>query len=351
MTDQGGQLGLANLSSAARSASELTAWLLNEYRCPEAPLKDVRLLLSPVDGEALNADVVARMGGQPAPATREAVKDEFTAFMQACASPADRALVFLVGHGIQLSPRSAIVLLEDFATDAEPDLLFGAMDVIGCHDAMRKSGGADHQAWFSDACRQRPEVVRRFEALDGAFKPGNLGLAEVAASPVFLSSSTRENAFADPQGLTIFTQALLWALRGAAAVGKDESCPVWHVSSSRLSLVLPTRVKALAQAGGADQSVDVTGKPLDVVVQQFETPPQVDIEVALSPADLDPPPVAQLRFEGTQAVDVAPGWPLKVRASAGIYELTADVAGPTPRQGRKLFVAQPPLCQDEVQVP
>ena len=48
---------------------------------------------------------------------------------------------------------------------------------------------------------------------------------------------------------------------------------------------------------------------------------------------------------------MAPGWPLKVRASAGIYELTADVAGPTPRQGRKLFVAQPPLCQDEVQVP
>ena len=170
MTDQGGQLGLANLSSAARSASELTAWLLNEYRCPEAPLKDVRLLLSPVDGEALNADVLARMGGQPAPATRDAVEDEFTAFMKACASPADRALVFLVGHGIQLSPRSAIVLLEDFATDAEPDLLFGAIDVIGCHDAMRKFGGADHQAWFSDACRQRPEIVRRFEALDGSLQ-------------------------------------------------------------------------------------------------------------------------------------------------------------------------------------
>ena len=38
MTDQGQQLGLANLSSAARSASELVGWLLNEYRCAEAPL-------------------------------------------------------------------------------------------------------------------------------------------------------------------------------------------------------------------------------------------------------------------------------------------------------------------------
>ena len=61
--------------------------------------------------------------------------------------------------------------------------------------------------------------------------------------------------------------------------------------------------------------------------------------------------MAQLRFEGTQPVTVEPGWPLKVRASAGIYELTADVAGPAPRQGRKLFVAQPPSCKDEVVVP
>ena len=115
--------------------------------------------------------------------------------------------------------------------------------------------------------------------------------------------------------------------------------------------MLPTRVKALAQAGGADQSVDLTGKPLDVVVQQFDAGAAGRHRGRAEPADLDPPPVAQLRFEGTQAVEVAPGWPLKVRASAGIYELTADVAGPTPRQGRKLFVAQPPLCQDEVQVP
>jgi hypothetical protein len=221
---------------------------------------------------------------------------------------------------------------------------------MGCHTAMRGAGGADQQVWFSDACRQKPDLVRRFETLTGAFAPGNVGLGEVAASPVFLSSSTRENAFADPQGLTIFTQALLWALRGAAAVGKDETCPGWHVSSTRLSQVLPARVKTLSQAGGADQSVDLAGKPLDVVVQQFEQAPQVDIEVTLNPADLQPQPVAQLRFEGTQPVTVQPGWPLRVRASAGIYELTAAVAGPAPKQARKLFVAQPPACKDEVQV-
>jgi hypothetical protein len=350
-TPQGEQLGLANLSSAARSASEVAAWLLQEYRCPEAPLASVRLLLSPVDGEQLNEHVAGRLAGQAAPATREAVKEDFTAFKAACATnTANRAFVFLVGHGIQLSTRGAIVLLEDFATAAEEDLLFGAIDVIGCHQAMQVGGMADHQVWFSDACRQRPEVVKRFESLTGAFAPGNVALGDVAASPVFLSSGSRENAFADPGGLTVFAESLLWALRGAAAVGRDESCEAWHVSTTRLTTVLPPKVRELARAGGADQSIDLTGKPLDVVVQQFEQAPQVDVEVALLPAGLDPPPVAQVLFEGRDPVAVDAGWPLKFRGSAGIYQLTADVAGPAPKRGLKLFAAQPPSCRDQVEV-
>ena len=350
-TPLGEQLGLANLSSAARSASEVAAWLLQEYRCPEAPLADVRLLLSPVDGEALNAEVLTRMAGQAAPATRENVKDEFTAFKQACAqSSANRAFVFVTGHGIQLSSRGAIVLLEDFATAEEEDVLFGAMDVMGCHGSMRVSGQADQQVWFSDACRQRPEIVKRFEMLTGAWAPGNLTAGDVAASPILLSSSARENAFADAAGLTLFTDALLWALRGAGAVGADETCPAWHVSTNRLIAVLPPRVKALARAGGQDQSIDPNGKPVDIAVHQFAEPPLVDIELGLNPADLDPVPVAHLSFDGTQPVDVAPGWPLKVRGAAGLYEVTADVAGPVPRTAKKLFLAQPPACKDEVRV-
>jgi len=350
-TPLGEQLGMANLSSAARSASEVAGWLLDEYHNPEAPLASVRLLLSPVEGEQLNAGVLARMGGQAAPATRAAVKTDFTDFKAACATNTDnRAFVYLVGHGIQLNFRGAIVLLEDFATAAEEDLLFGSIDVMRCHEAMQAGGNADRQVWFSDACRQRPEIVKRFESLSGAFAPGNVALGEVSASPVFLSSSSRENAFSDPAGLTIFTEALLWALSGAGAVGKDESSDAWHVSSTRLTIVLPGKVKALARAGGADQSIDLTGKPLDVVVQQFENTPEVDVEVALLPEGLDPAPVAQLLFEGRDPVAVDDGWPLRFRGKAGIYQLTADSAGPAPKRGTKLFAAQPPSCRDEVEV-
>ena len=46
---------------------------------------------------------------------------------------------------------------------------------MGCHASMWETGQADHQVWFSDACRQRPEIVKRFESLTGAWKPGNIG--------------------------------------------------------------------------------------------------------------------------------------------------------------------------------
>ena len=72
--------------------------------------------------------------------------------------------------------------------------------------------------------------------------------------------------------------------------------------------------------------------------------------MALNPADLDPVPVPQLSFGGTQPIPLQPGWPVKVRGAAGFYELTADVGGATPRQAKKLFLAQPPLCKDEVRL-
>jgi Caspase domain len=352
MTTTGEQLGMANLSSAARSASEVVAWLLNEHRFPDAPLKDVRVLLSPVDDEVLHPDVVARLGGQPAPATRETVRKEFTAFKNACAeNTANRAFVFLTGHGIQLSSRGAILLLEDFATPEDGDLLFGAMDVMGCHASMWAAGQADHQVWFSDACRQRPEIVKRYESVTGAWKPGDNTGGDVAATPILLSSGAREQAFADPQGLTLFTDALLWGLRGGGVVGSDTVSPQWHVSTERLSKVLQERVRTTARAGGANQSIDPTGKSVDVAVHLLDAPPQVDIEVTLNPPNLDPLPTAVLKFGGTEPVTVDPGWPLKLRGAAGLYSLTAEVGGPAPRSGFKLLSAAPPVCKDEVQVP
>jgi len=348
-TPPGAQLGLANLSSAARSASEVAGWLLTEYRNPDAPLASMHLFLSPVEGEQLNADVAARMGGAVAPATRDDVEVAFNQFRETCRRDPDNvAFVYVAGHGIQLNKRGAVVLLHDFAVK-DRGLLYGAIDVAGCRDAMDEAGNARRQMWFSDACRQRPEIVKKFEMLTGAYRPDE-GLGQVDASPLFLASSTRESAFADVGGTTIFSQALLWALRGAAAAGPDETCDEWHVPATRLINLLPKKVRELLAANPEEQQVDVAGRVLEVVAQRFDAPPDVDIEVMLRPEDAEPIPVAELLFNGNEPRPVDPSWPLRFRGAAGLYSLKVTVAAPLTKNAERLLNVEPPAFRTDVEV-
>lgn len=345
-TPTGADFGMQDLSSAARSASEIAAWLLTEYRNPDRPLADITLFLSPSEGEDLHQFVVDAMDG-PAPAVSGDVRAGFHQFRAACRqNPDNVAFVYLVGHGIQLNKRGAVILLQDVGADGQ-NLLDAAIDVAGCRDAMDEQGNAAHQVWFSDACRQRPDLVRRFESLTNAWRPDE-GLGQAEASPLFLASSTREAAFAEIGGTSIFTQALLWALRGSGgANAPDATCPDWYVTATQLIKVLPQRVKELLANFPEDQHVDVTGRVLDVVAQRLAAPPDVDIEVALSPVDLDPPPVAELLFRAVTPQLVDQGWPLRFVGPPGIYKLTATGNG---RRGESFFNADPPRHRSQIEV-
>ena len=176
---------------------------IDEYRNPDAPLASVRVLLSPTDGEELNPRVAGELAG-PSPATRDSVVSEFDEFRQGCReNPDNVAFVYFAGHGIQLNKRGAVVLFHDFGVMGKGNKLYGAIDVAGCRDAMDESGNAHHQIWFSDACRQLPDIARKFESLSGAYKADE-GIGQVDASPLFLASSARESAFAAVGGTTIF---------------------------------------------------------------------------------------------------------------------------------------------------
>jgi hypothetical protein len=160
---------------------------------------------------------------------------------------------------------------------------------------MEENEIAQTQIWFCDACRQDPPIAQRFERLEGALTLSE-GLGQVSASPLFLASSSRQNAFAEIGGTSIFSQALLWALRGAAAAGPDDHCDKWHVGTTQLIRTLPLTVKNILADYGEDQSVDVTGRVLEMVAQRFTDPPPVDILVNLRPEDAQPPPMAELLF-------------------------------------------------------
>ena len=347
-TVDGEAFGITNLTGAAKSASNIAAWLLDEYRNPDAPLASVRVLLSPVDGEQLNPRVTHELR-RPAPATRAEVETEFNEFREDCRQNTDNvAIVYLAGHGIQLNKRGAVLLLHDFAISGKGNKLYGAFDVAGCHDAMDENANAQRQIWFSDACRQLPDIARKFESLTGAFRADE-GIGQVDASPLFLASSSREKAFAAVGGTTIFSDALLAALRGDAAVGPSPDCPDWHVSSTALIRTLQAKVDALL-AGREQQTVDVTGRVKEMVAHRFANPPDVDIVVELAPVDATPIPVAELLLRGAIPVPIEPGWPLRCRSDAGLYLLNVKVAPPLTKGATIPIQAAPPRCQEQVEV-
>jgi hypothetical protein len=268
-------------------------------------------------------------------------------FRELCRQDPDNvAFVYVVGHGIQLNKRGAVILLQDVGAERQ-NLLDAAVDIAGCRDAMDESGNASRQLWFSDACRQKPEVVQRFERLTDAWRLDE-GQGQVDASPLFLAASSREEAYAEVGGTSIFTQAVLWALRGhGGASAPDETCPDWYVPATQLIRLLPQRVKELLAQYSEDQQVDVTGRPLEMVVQRLMTAPDVEIEVALDPADLDPLPDGELLFATTEPRPVAPGWPLRFVGPPGIYKATASSSG---WHGEKVFNAAPPRHRDQIEV-
>jgi Caspase domain len=341
---------LESLTTAARSASEVAAWLLNEYCNTDVPLASLRVLLSPAAGESIHPDIAAHLNG-PAPATRAAVEAELRQFRADCRrNPLNAAFVYIAGHGIQLNKRGAVVLLHDFGDPEHVTELQGAIDVVGCHDGMEENGIAQTQIWFCDACRQEPAIARRFERLEGALTLSE-GLGQVQASPLFLASSSRQNAFAEIDGISIFSQALLWALRGGGATGPDNHCGIWHVGTTQLIQVLPKKVKSIVADHDEEQSVDVTGRVLEMVAQRFTDPPPVDILVNLRPEDTQPPPTAQLLFNAREpALAAGMEWPFLFQGPAGLYLLRVLAQPPLAQDVMKILNVAPPAYIDVVEV-
>ena len=199
----------------------------------------MRVLLSPGRRETIAPRVAEMMGGSEARATRNAVEDEYYEFAQDCRSNAKNvAVVYIAGHGVQLNNRGALVLLEDFAVPNRSEL-HGAIDIVGCHQAMQSGDGAPvRQLWLSDACRpQRPAVARNFEMLTGAFNPSTRFADGGARScPLFLSASPNQGARrSQPEHCVQSGSAR--ALQGAAASKPDEFCDQWHISATGLRSV------------------------------------------------------------------------------------------------------------------
>ena len=349
-TASGAEFGMEQLSAAARSASQFAAWLLNEYRCKRAPLRSLRVLLSPSDGEVISPAIAALLNGDTS-ARLENVRVALKDFRHACDTHVENvAIVYVAGQGVQLTKHGAILLLTDFGAPGQLARLEGAVDMAGIHAGMNHPTTARTQFWFVDACRQRPAIARRFETLEGALKL-DVPNGDTETSPMFLAATTGKAAYARVGGVTLFNEALMWSLRGGAASGpEDEGVDCWHVPVTALIKRLPDRVKALALGEQAEQSVDIAGKIHEAAVHEFAAAPHVDVNIDVDPAPARHACRATLRqSEEAVVVENYTAWPLQRPVEAGLYALNIAADAPYKSYNELLFV-RPPAMTRQVKV-
>lgn len=340
-------LGISSLSSAAKSASDVAAWLLTEYHNPDAPLASLRVLLSPSKTERINKAIKPLLDPATSRADSASVVAEIRAFQKACKEdPGGMVFVYIAGHGVQTTNRAAVVLLSDIGDPNLPNRLSGSLDVAGFHQAMNSPGNPGKQVWFSDACRQEPAVMSAFVSLPGAICP-DIPQGHVDTSPLVLSASTGEQAYARPRG-TLFSEALLAGLRGSSLRGPDATSKHWYVSLFDLISWIDARVKKDSRSSNADQRIDPTGRVLDMVVQRFEKPPDVQVTLRMVPATLSPAPKVTIDANATVVARFS-SWPVKGVIPAGRYRITVkanpaivnDVEIKPPKFGLSLAVVKP----------
>lgn len=328
-TQTGRDFLMEQLSACARSASEFAAWLLKSYRCERAPLKSLRVLLSPAVGEEIHPDIVVHLNGDFS-ATLKNVREELAGFRNACDTHTDNvAIVYAAGHGVQLTKHGSIVLLNDFGANHHMNKLEGAIDMAGVHAGMNHPGTAKTQFWFVDACRQKPAIARRFESLTGALKLDELN-GETLASPLFLAAGTGKEAFARVNGITLFCEALMWALNGGVAAGPEEDeINKWHIPVTQLIKRLPDRVKALAEKENVVQSVDIAGKIHEAVFHVYKDTPSVDLLVDLLPNAAQPLCFGTLKQNAKHIIiQNFNDWPMQHKVEAGLYLLSIQAGVP-----------------------
>lgn len=349
-TAQGAAFQMEQLTAAARSASEFAAWLLADYCCSRAPLKSLRVLVSPSDGEVIAPSVSDRLRGDSS-ATLANVRQELLEFRAACDTHLENvAIVYVAGHGVQLTKHGAIVLLSDFGAAGHLACLEGAVDMAGIHGGMNHPGTARTQFWFVDSCRQKPAIARRFESLEGALKL-DVPNGDTEVSPMFLAATTGTSAYARPGRVTLFNEALMWSLHGAAATGPEEGrVESWHVPVTALIKWLPERVKTLARECDAEQSVDVSGRVNEAVIHELPAAPSVDLHLDVAPKLARPMSRGTLRQNGDSVVvsDYS-AWPLRRRVDAGLYLLNVQSDAPY-LSCNQLLNIKPPAMTKEVKV-
>lgn len=351
------KFGLHDLETPACGSFSFARWLGDRYHNPSAPLATVDLYLSASPSEvAADAELAAVVDQVERPLTAT-IRTALRAWRDlAEGNPDGVAVLYLSGHGIlRYSLTDSVVLLQDFAAD--DSVLDYAIDVGGVHAGMAGATKAGTQMYFVDACRIHPDALLVWRDVgDGLDLPQRVPEADPRAAPVYFSASPDRPAFGRPGNGTLFAQALLECLEGAAADDDPAGPTPFAVTTYSLAEELEPRVRALAEQHRERQDVTIGGQNRLKTFHRFAEPPTVPLRVELSPEAARAVATAELWKPDRSARVLDPlrfdPHPLEHPIPLGLYSMDVLVPPPFVAQRGRAFVADPAGtgCRFEVRV-
>ncbi|HVS13674.1 MAG TPA: caspase family protein [Thermoanaerobaculia bacterium] len=324
------QVGLLpQLTSPPRSAVGFARFLLETKDDWHRPLGSIDLLVSPAPEDPDPFD-----GLTADPATIGSIRTAYAGWRARCDRSEDnQAIFYFCGHGV--AKREQYLMAEDFGGDAfNPWLGAFAFDStrLAFHACAAKT-----QCFFIDACRNVTTPMLLNEPTAIPLEVLNFSEGECDHNLTMRGTAHNERALGPKKKVSYFTQALIRALRGAAATQGDGG---WVVETGQVSAHITTILRMVKESEGFTQraSSEVTGGVPLLRVSN----PKVELVLSCDPSDADGIAELECTSPTRPFAESRHGAPWKLAVEPGFYIAKARFPNHEFRDVTEEIIAVPP---------
>ena len=244
--------GMGQLTAPQGSAVAVADWFLDHFSNPEKPLCSLAMVVSAPDPFVYHHAKANVAPGHALPQGEIGqIEAAIQAWAQRCENPDSQAVFFFSGHGAVSG--ESLLLARDFG--AKPLQLFSGSLNLSAFEVAMNTRSPNFQLFLVDAC-QVPRPVATSAINKTVMGSGGIGAAmphEAArnggAAKQSIHLSTTQYAFAEIDGHSLFTDALLQALSGGGAHPRSAG---WVVPGS-LQLALDAYLERLGRRHNVQQ--------------------------------------------------------------------------------------------------
>ena len=277
--------GMRQLSSPPLSAVAFANWLISSFGHPAKPLGSVALLAAGDDDVEFKHPVTGAVTTLQIPsfANLETAAKEWKA--RGDSSPNNLMLFYFCGHGIANGPDLALIL-QDFGEEAD-SALESALDFRRFRLGMERCK-ARHQCYFIDACRTGDSNIIDAAGYAGRpiFTPTTRRdrTLPVRQMPAFYSTFAGERAQSRTDEVSLFTEAVLRALKGG---GADDTSGDWWVDTSQLQKTVQFMMERAHEQGFPSAQINPVDDMSTFSLHQLTADPSVPVVIGCRPAELN----------------------------------------------------------------